>query len=91
MNTTVATSSTVKLNLPVSILRNTQAESERIGISVQDFIRMLLASYFAHTPSLKASSSDETRYHQALREVAEKVYTVVSDEKGVTEHLSKIK
>ncbi len=50
MNT--QTSSTIKLNLPKGLHVNTQNEADRIGISLQNFIRMLLAMYFSNHDSI---------------------------------------
>lgn len=54
MNTQATTSSTIKINLSSGILRNAQNEAERIGISLQDFIRMLMASYFANPEGIRS-------------------------------------
>lgn len=81
MNITSATSSTIKLNLPAGILANARTESERIGISVQDFVRMLLATYFAHAPSIKAISKEQTLYQEALDDLNNGRYHTVESAK----------
>ena len=47
-------SATIKINLSSGILQNAQAEAERIGITVQDFIRMLMGTYFSNANSIQA-------------------------------------
>ncbi|MBU0978404.1 MAG: hypothetical protein ABIJ03_03575 [Patescibacteria group bacterium] len=79
MNTNIATSTTIKLNLPAGILQNTQIESKRIGISIQDFVRMLLATYFAHAPSLTAINHDRVLYQEALKDIKHGCFTDVSN------------
>ncbi len=75
MNTQAA-SSTIKLNLPSGILQNAQQEGSRIGISLQDFIRMLMGSYFAN--STATISKNSALLTQAKKEIAAGDYTVIN-------------
>lgn len=56
MQTQTISSATVKVNLPSGILAHAEGEADRIGISLQDFIRMLLATYFAQARAIQAVS-----------------------------------
>ena len=88
MNSSTTTSTTVKLNVSAGMLQNAQSEASRIGISVQDFIRMLLATYFAHGPSIHALTPDDQKYQQALHDIQAGRYTVIKDRKQLAKHLS---
>lgn len=83
-------SATIKLNLPVGILRNAKSESTRIGISVQDFIRMLMATYFARSGSIRAISRDETLLDRAEDEIAEGKYTQITSSKQLQKYLDQL-
>ncbi len=83
-------SATIKLNLPVGILRNTKSEATRIGISVQDFIRMLMATYFARSGSIRAISRDEALLDRAEQEIEKGKYTRVSTSKQLQKYLSRL-
>lgn len=86
MNT--MSSATIKLNLPAGILRNAKSEATRIGISVQDFIRMLMATYFARSGSIRAISRDEALFDRAQEEIAQGKYTQVKTPKQLQKYLS---
>jgi len=90
MNTTSVTSNTIKLNLPTGILANSRIEAERIGISVQDFVRMLLATYFAHAPSIKAISKEQTLYQEALNDIKSGRFTVVKKTDDLDNYLQSL-
>jgi hypothetical protein len=65
----IPTSSTIKINVSSGILGHAEAEARRIGISLQDFIRMLMATYFANAQSVRAVSRDSALYDQAQKEI----------------------
>jgi len=90
MNGKTITSSTIKLNLPNGILRNAQNEAKRIGISLQDFIRMLMANYFAGFGSIKTMSRDQALYERALGEIKRGEYTTISSKKEFDEFFKKL-
>ena len=81
-------SATVKVNLPIGILRNAKSEATRIGISVQDFIRMLMATYFARSGSIRAITPDEVLLDRAEKEIAQGEYTRITSPKKLREYLS---
>ncbi|OGG24217.1 hypothetical protein A3A79_03445 [Candidatus Gottesmanbacteria bacterium RIFCSPLOWO2_01_FULL_43_11b] len=83
-------SATVKVNLPTGILRNTKSEANRIGISVQDFIRMLLSTYFARSGSIRAISRDEELFDRAQSEIAKGQYTRVTSAKKLRQYLDSL-
>ncbi len=83
-------SSTVKINLPSGILQNAQTESQRIGISVQDFIRMLMATYFANSDAIVAVSHNQALLNQAQREIQNKEYTSITNKKELNAYLDKL-
>ncbi len=64
------TSSTIKINLPQGILHKSSAEAERTGISVQDFIRMLLATYFSRPETIACITRGKVLLHNAKEEIA---------------------
>ena len=90
MNNQSQSATTVKINVPIGMLQNARMESQRIGISVQDFIRMLLATYFAHAPSIKAIVSDDERYQQALKEISSGKFSTVKSHKELSDHLQSL-
>ena len=90
MNTQAVSSSTIKINLPTGILSHAKGESERIGISLQDFIRMLMATYFANAPSIRAVSHDETLFLKAQKEIQKGEYTRVVDRKALDSYLASL-
>jgi len=73
------TSATIKINLPAGILANARQEAERIGISVQDFIRMLMATYFSRAESIQAVSRDRVLWERGKKEVAGGKFVAVED------------
>ena len=77
MNTIAPSSTTLKINLPNGILANARAESIRIGVSVQDFVRTLLTTYFAHAPSIRAVSKGQVLYQDALSDLKNNHYQTV--------------
>lgn len=87
MSTSAVSSSTVKLNLPTGILQNAQEESRRIGISLQDFIRMLMGTYFANSNSIRAVSRDQSLFDQAQEEIKKGEFTKVKTSKKLNEYL----
>lgn len=90
MNTQQAASSTIKINVPAGILHNAQSEARRIGISLQDFIRMLMAIYFAHNPSVRAISRDQALWDQAQQEIKAGQYTTIKNKKALTAYLDSL-
>lgn len=70
---------TIKLNLSVGILQNATQEAKKIGVSVQDFIRMLMGSYFA--------SKSSSLFVKANKEIAAGEYTVIDNSKDLTKYL----
>lgn len=91
MSATSFSSSTIKLNLPSGILQNAVEESGRIGISLQDFIRMLMATYFANSNSVRAVSRDRALFDQAQEEIRRGEYTKVGTKKELDAYLNSLK
>ncbi|MEK7543739.1 MAG: hypothetical protein AAB557_02640 [Patescibacteria group bacterium] len=85
-----STSSTIKLNVSSGILANADAEARRIGISLQDFIRMLMATYFANTQSVRAVSRDQSLYEQARNEIQSGSFVRVKNKRELNEYLNKL-
>lgn len=83
-------SSTIKLNVSSGILANAEAEARRIGISLQDFIRMLMATYFANTQSVRAVSRDQALYNQAQTEIQSGSFTPVKNKKELNKYLDNL-
>lgn len=83
-----SSSSTIKLNVSSGILTNAEAEARRIGISLQDFIRMLMATYFANAQSVRAVSRDQALYDQAQNEIKSGSYTRVKNQSELTGYLN---
>jgi len=83
MNTQTLSSSTIKLNLSSGIFRHASEEADRIGISLQDFIRMLMATYFAHARSLSAISRDQVLLEQAQDDIRNGKYTKIQNKKDL--------
>ena len=88
MNTQAVSSSTIKINLPTGIFSHAKGESDRIGISVQDFIRMLMATYFANASSVRAVSHDQTFFANAQKEIQKGEYTRATNKKALDAYLS---
>ena len=86
----ILTSSTIKLNLSPGILANAKVESERIGISLQDFIRMLMATYFAKSSSIQAINRDETLYNRATQEINLGQFKTVKNRSDLVAYLKKL-
>lgn len=84
------TSSTIKLNLPSGILNNAQGEAKRIGISIQDFIRMLIANHFANNAPVRPSSREQMLYNQAMDDIRNGRYTSITTKKQLQEHLDSL-
>lgn len=80
-------SSTIKINVPAGILHNAQSEAQRIGISLQDFIRMLMATYFANAASIRTISRDQALWERAQEEVKSGQYTAVKNKKELHAYL----
>ena len=87
MITQSSSATTVKINEPIGMLQNVRMESQRIGISVQDFMRTLLATYFAHASSIRAITSDDERYQHALQEISNGKFSTVKSQKELSTHL----
>lgn len=85
-----STSTTIKLNVSSGILANAETEALRIGISLQDFIRMLMATYFANTQSVRAVSRDQTLYDQAQNEIKSGTFTRVKNKRELNDYLNKL-
>ncbi len=85
-----SSSSTIKLNVSSGILTNAEAEARRIGISLQDFIRMLMATYFANTQSVRAVSRDQALYDQAQDEITSGSFTRVKNKRELNGYLNKL-
>lgn len=83
----VTSSSTIKVNLPKGILENSTQEAQRIGISLQDFIRMLLATYFARSESIRSISRDKMLLKRAEKEIANGEYTDVTNTQDLKRYL----
>lgn len=81
MNTQTLSSSTIKLNVSSGILNHAKEEADRIGISLQDFIRMLMATYFAHARSLSAISRDQALFEHAQDDIRHGKYTKIQNKK----------
>lgn len=81
------TSSTVKVNLSQGILRNSAAEARRIGISLQDFIRLLLATYFSRSEGITNVSRDKILLNNAKREIKEGKYKAFRNIKELSSYL----
>jgi hypothetical protein len=79
-------SSTIKLNLPNTFKKNIQIEAERIGISLQDFIRMVLSVYFSKSESLK-NISDLVLFERAKKELKTGKYKAVKSKKELEQYL----
>ena len=82
-----SSSSTIKLNLPSGIFRNAKQEADRIGISLQDFIRMLMGSYFANSYGVNSASKNSTLLSEAKKEIAESEYTVINNTQDLDKYL----
>lgn len=80
-------SSTIKINVPAGILHNAQNEARRIGISLQDFIRMLMATYFANFGSIRMISRDQALWDRAQEEIKTGQYTSVKNRKELNTYL----
>ena len=83
-------SATIKLNVPSGILSNAQQEAQRIGISLQDFIRMLMATYFARSESVRSISRDQVLLEKAKREIRAQKYTQVTSTAELKNYLASL-
>ena len=90
MNTQQSTSSTIKINVSAGILRNAQHEAQRIGISLQDFIRMLMATYFANSSSIRMISRDQALWGRAKEEINRGQYTTVKNKTELHDYLDSL-
>lgn len=84
------TSSTIKLNLPTGILTNAQGEAKRIGISIQDFIRMLMSTYFANPTSIRSISREQALIDRAELDIKNGNYTEITSKKQFDAHFKKL-
>lgn len=83
-------SSTIKINLPPGIKNNAQEEAKRIGISLQDFIRMLMATYFARGNSVSALSRDMQLLERAREDIRKGRYTTIRTQAELKKHLDSL-
>lgn len=91
MNTS-AGSSTIKLNLPSGILQNAKQEADKIGISLQDFIRMIMGNYFASSkPVYTSVSRDSILLAEAKKEIANGEYDVINNAQDLDKYLETLK
>lgn len=74
---------TIKLNLSAGILENAKQEADRIGISLQDFIRMLMGNYFA--------SKDVSLLARAREEIEDGKYTTIDTSGELKKYLKNLK
>ena len=84
-------SSTVKINVPAGILHNAQTEARRIGISLQDFIRMLMATYFANSGSIRMISRSQAVWDRAQEEIKSGQYTTVKNKTELHDYLDSLR
>jgi hypothetical protein len=84
------TSSTIKINLSSGLKKNASFEANRIGISVQDFIRMLLSTYFAKSDAIMAISQDNNLLKNAKQEIKSNNYSIINSSKQLNKHLLKL-
>lgn len=87
---TQSTPSTIKINLSSGIMQNAKAESERIGISLQDFIRMLMATYFANAGAIRAISHNQALFNQAQQEIQKGEYKSITNQTELKTYLDKL-
>jgi len=85
-----SSSSTVKVNLSDGIMHNALSESERIGISLQDFIRMLLGTYFAKSTSIQSISRDQVLFDNALQDIEAQKFTRVKNQRELDNYLDSL-
>ena len=90
MTMQAAPSSTIKINVSTGILQNAQSEARRIGISLQDFIRMLMATYFANASSIRTISRDQALWNRAQEEIKTGQYTPVKNKKELNTYLDSL-
>lgn len=87
MNGTLV-SSTIKLNLQEGLLENASREARRIGISLQDFIRMLMATYFSRSEAIRTISRDQILLERAQNEIKNGKFTAISSPKNLEDYLN---
>ena len=73
-----SSSPTIKVNLREVLLYNSIHKGHRIGISVQDFMRLLLTTYFSRSEAIVSLSREKLLLETAHQEVAEGNYTECS-------------
>jgi hypothetical protein len=86
MSTQTASSTTIKINVPAGMMQNAKQEANRIGISLQDFIRMVMATYFARGESIRAVSRDRVLFDQAQKDIREGKYTTIQSKEELDEY-----
>jgi hypothetical protein len=91
MNTQTTSSTTVKINVPAGMMQNAKREASRIGISLQDFIRMVMATYFARGESIRALSRDQALFDQAQKDIREGKYTTIESKKELDEYFDSLR
>lgn len=72
------------------MMQNAQAEAQRIGISLQDFIRMLMAMYFVNPTSGHVISRDQSLWENARKEIKIGQYIPVKNKKELHTYLKSI-
>lgn len=82
-------STTIKLNLHQTMVKNASTEAKRIGLSLQDFIRMLLGNYFA-TPVMEKAEYYQKLFDVARKEIREGKYTTIKNSSELKKHLKSL-
>ncbi len=82
-----ASSATIKISVPSGIHRNAQREAQKIGISLQDFIRMLMAMYFARSAPTDMFSRDQALWERAREEIKNGQYISVKNKQELRAYL----
>ena len=80
-------SSTIKINLSSGLKKNASFEASRIGISIQDFIRVLLSTYFAKSEAINAISQDKSLLKNAKQEIEAGRYTKINASRELEKYL----
>jgi hypothetical protein len=84
------TSTTIKVNLQPAMIKNADAEAKRIGLSLQDFIRMLLGSYFSRSAGGYIAQEDRNILENARQEIREGKYTTIKTSKELGKYLDSL-
>lgn len=86
----VRTFTTVKINLSTDLKTLVEKEASRIGFSLQDFVRMMLGTYFSRIEALGKPTYEERLYQEALEDVAAGRYTTVKNKKELKKYLDSL-